>query len=153
MDKKLEVVMNDVFSKDTGEPVTIPVFKTNFNAELFPDEGEENSGEVVTIPDQSMPIIEILKRYSNGIPFEEDEGFYEEEGSELLPANWMQLDLSQKYDYIREAAEKTQETLDAYNQVVNQMEEQRKKDEIIKKYEDERKEFEKNIKPIENKPQ
>lgn len=56
--------------------------KTPYNLELFPDYPEVNSGEIITVPDQSLTVREILDRHTRGLPtnvsvntplFDEDE--------------------------------------------------------------------------------
>lgn len=43
-------------------------FKTQYNQDEFPIRGEVNRGVSMTIPDQTMSIKEIMRRYAQGLP-------------------------------------------------------------------------------------
>lgn len=77
-------------------------FKTQWNADQFPQEqGEKNPWPSLTIPDQSMSVMEIMQRYANGIPFEAPSvGFYDED--DPMP-DVRKLDLAEIQDMQDEA--------------------------------------------------
>lgn len=45
-------------------------FKTQFNAHEFPSDAELNTKPSLTVPDQSMTIAEIMRRFAQGLPME-----------------------------------------------------------------------------------
>lgn len=54
--------------KGLVELVNLPIpFKTPYNAELFPQDGEINDLPSKTVPDQAMSVREILSRYARGL--------------------------------------------------------------------------------------
>lgn len=75
-------------------------FRSPRNSRILPKAYEENDQPSKTIPDQTMSIGEILKRYASGLPLGGVKTpLYEGEESEV-PANWDKLDLSEKHDLI-----------------------------------------------------
>jgi hypothetical protein len=57
--------------------------KTIFNADFFPVQGEINNKPSLTIPDQTLPIREILARFAKGIPVGVKTPIYEGEENNL----------------------------------------------------------------------
>lgn len=57
--------------------------KTPFNADFFPVQGERNTKPSMTIPDQTLPIREILARYAKGLPVSVKTPIYEGEDNNL----------------------------------------------------------------------
>lgn len=57
--------------------------KTMFNADFFPVQGEVNTKPSMTIPDQTLPIREILARYAKGLPVSVKTPIYEGEDNNL----------------------------------------------------------------------
>jgi len=48
--------------------IITPRFRTWYNHKEIPSPGEENSGEVITVPYQSYTIREIFEKFGNGMP-------------------------------------------------------------------------------------
>lgn len=57
--------------------------KNIFNAEFFPRDGERNTKPSLTIPDQTLPIREILSRFAKGLPIGVNTPIYEGEDNDL----------------------------------------------------------------------
>lgn len=69
-------------------------FQTHFNRKEHPTQEETNTLESMTIPDQSMTIEEIYRRFAQGRPVNiERQPVYD--GDVLLP-NWQRLDLAER---------------------------------------------------------
>lgn len=49
---------------------TLPTVKNTLNARLFPTPGEINTMPSRTVPDQALPMREILRRFANGMPLD-----------------------------------------------------------------------------------
>lgn len=109
------------------------MFKTFVNA--VPSPGEKNLMASMTVPDQSMPLREIVRRFANGEPLPRDSNFYDDdEDDPMLPANWEQLDLSEKFDYVRQH----KEILDEFGRFQEKEKERKQKESIISEYESEK---------------
>lgn len=77
-------------------------FRTAFNLDEFPaPAGEKNHGQSMTIPDQSMSIREIMRRYAQGLPVEgERVPIYDEENDLPDPKT---LDLTERQEMAENA--------------------------------------------------
>lgn len=72
-------------------------------------EGESSTKPSETVPDQSMPIIEIMRRYASGLPLGGMKNpVYQGEDSGI-PPNWDKMDLSEKMDFKEANAERINE--------------------------------------------
>lgn len=94
--------MNTILiNNDTGETYEFPKYKNSRNAHLFPSKGQSFKGLTSkTVPDQSLPISEILKRFTRGIPIDNvTTPVYDEDGSMPDPKS---MDISEWYDLQRE---------------------------------------------------
>lgn len=101
-------------------------FKNHYNSDRFPDEGEINIMPSKTIPDQSLSIPDILKRYAQGLSFNGVQvGEYDEENPDL--PDFKKMDLSEIDEFRKYAAAKVKE---AQDNVTKQMEERKKNDTI-----------------------
>lgn len=89
-----------------------PKIKYAWMTKYLPQEGEVNNQPSKTIPDQSMSIPELIKRYASGQPLG---GYkiplYEGEEDILQGTNWQKLDLSEKMDILRSAKSEYEETI------------------------------------------
>lgn len=82
-------------------------FQTQWNRHHV--RGEESAKPSETVPDQSMPIIEIMRRYASGLPLGGmRQPIYQGEDSGI-PPNWDQMDISEKMDFKEEHAKKIHE--------------------------------------------
>jgi hypothetical protein len=81
-------------------------FKTPYNS--VPDPGEINTKPSETIPDQSLSIPEIIRRFASGLPLGGAKvTYYDEEDDILDGVDPRTLDISEKYDLLETiAAEK-----------------------------------------------
>lgn len=69
-------------NKNKQETDELPKFKTNYNAHLFPRMGRRSQMPSKTVPDQSLPVSEIIRRFTRGIPVENyTTPLYDEEGT------------------------------------------------------------------------
>lgn len=84
-------------------------FRTAYNSE--PEKGEVNNMPSETIPDQSMSVGEIVKRYARGLPLDGARvpvWMDREEPDDLDLLDWNKLDLAEK----QEIRERYQQELD-----------------------------------------
>lgn len=90
------------------KPETYP-WRTQYNAVNTPKDHEVNILPSKTIPDQSMPVIEIMKRYSQGLPLggAKNPVYYGEEPG--IPEDWEKWDLSERMAYKEENLERIKE--------------------------------------------
>jgi hypothetical protein len=85
--------------------------KTNYNRQQHERKGETNSKPSKTIPDQTLSIPELIKRYANGqslggvkTPFYED--------TDILNGKpFASFDLSEQYDIVKNAKQEYTETI------------------------------------------
>lgn len=78
------------------------MIKTMFNAEFFPVRGERNNKPSLTIPDQTLPIREILARFSKGLPVGVKVPIYEGEDNTLPDPKTLDLvDLQEMQEAIK----------------------------------------------------
>lgn len=68
-------------------------FKNHYNAE--PSEGEKLFGPSQTVPDQSMSVTEIMRRYASGLPMQGERVPIYDGDEELIP-NWDKMDLADR---------------------------------------------------------
>lgn len=62
-------------------------------------EGESSTKPSQTVPDQSMPIIEIMRRYASGLPLGGMKNPVYQGEESGIPPNWDKMDLSEKMDF------------------------------------------------------
>lgn len=101
--------------KDYGD--VLPEYKTSQNAFLFPKRGEDFTNvKSKTVPDQALPISEIMKRYTRGIPVDNmHTPVYDEDGSMPDPKS---MDISEWYelqDRTKEEVREYKKSLDDIN--------------------------------------
>lgn len=94
---------------DTGEEVPLPAIKTYLTAHLFPDVGEDYSGDrgvSETVPDQSLSISQIMTRFASGQSVDLGlDGTYEDEEDPILAPDWEHMDLADREAYLAEVQE------------------------------------------------
>lgn len=96
--------------------------RTPFNSKEFKKNYEVNDEPSMTIPDQTMSITEILRRYASGLPISgEKVPIYHDE--EDLP-EWKTLDLSEK----QELKDQIAEDIRQYQVALQEQERKRKKE-------------------------
>lgn len=119
-------------------------FKTQFNFKEFPRKLEITGTRISkTIPDQSLSVKDIMRRYSQGLSFGNIKvGEYDEANPDFLP-DFSRMDLSEIHDFKLWVSEQLKEKKE---EVTRQMEESRKKQtlDLYKKW----KEKEDSEKPI-----
>lgn len=77
--------------------------KTMFNADFFPVQGEVNTKPSLTIPDQTLPIREILARFAKGLPVGVKTPVYEGEDNDLPDPRTLDLvDIQNMQEAIRD---------------------------------------------------
>lgn len=84
-----------------------PTYKTPYNANKWPKDHEKNYAPSMTVPDQSMSIKEIMDRHAKGLPIigNGNVPMYEDETTGILwPADWEKMDISEKQEYMEQAA-------------------------------------------------
>lgn len=88
-------------------------FKTQWNG--FPSTtGEKNYSPSLTVPDQSMPISEIMSRFARGLPVEGAKvTFYDEEND--LP-DLKNMDLAERQEYIEMAKDEIEAIKEKHKQ-------------------------------------
>lgn len=114
-------------------------FRNHYNS--VEDKGEVNKGKSMTVPDQSLSINDILRRYAKGLSFNGIKvGEYDEENPDL--PDFRKMDLSEIDEFKKYAAAKVKEAQDG---ITKQMEERKQKDtvEMYKRWKEE--EFKKGV--------
>lgn len=68
---------------------------------------EVNTKPSLTIPDQTMTVVQIMQRYAQGLPLTSGVKvpIYEGEDSEV-PLNWDKMDISEQQDFMEENAQR-----------------------------------------------
>lgn len=78
-------------------------FKTHYNADQFPPGTEKPKGKSMTVPDQSMSIATILKRYASGLGYDGVKmALYDEEDTMPDPRT---LDLAEREQMMSDVKE------------------------------------------------
>lgn len=75
--------------------------KNMLNAEQFIYEGEKNHEPSMTIPDQTLPLKELISRFTRGLPISQFKPVYDENGDLPDPRK---MDLAELYEMRKAAA-------------------------------------------------
>jgi len=86
--------------------------KTNYNTEKHIAHGEVNSQPSKTIPDQTLSIPELIRRYASGQSLGGGRIPIYEENDMLNGRPFASFDLSEQHDIVRNAKNEYQETID-----------------------------------------
>lgn len=105
----------------------IPKIRTPYNWQ--PKKGEVNDQPSRTVPDQTMSINEIFRRYAQGLPLGGERMVYYDEEDDTPDLDAMEL--TDRMDYIQELAEK----LEAEDKAKAEKKRKAYEDEVIKRYE------------------
>lgn len=77
------------------------LFKTQYNADEFPNDNEKIVGKSMTVPDQTMSVRELLERYHRGLPLGgEKVPIYD--GEEDYMPDLATMDLADRQAYLEE---------------------------------------------------
>lgn len=113
MEQKVQQVLFADIDIDSGEIGAaksmlspLPIIRDTFNSKYFPKRGEINNEPSLTIPDQEMPIGDMMRRLANGLPLNGKVPLYAEEGD--MP-DTSKMDLAEKEALIKEVQEEVQE--------------------------------------------
>lgn len=98
----------------------IPKFKNHFNS--IPDQGKSIKGPSKTIPDQSMTISEIMRRFASGLPVEGAKVSVYDGEDELLP-DMAKMDLADRQELL-------EQTRDQVRRLQAQLREKKLKDSV-----------------------
>jgi len=82
------------------------IIKTPYNRELHEKQYEKNTLPSKTIPDQTLSIPELIKRYASGLPLEgHKQPIYSDNPEDDILGGrvFASLDLSEQYDIVRNA--------------------------------------------------
>lgn len=105
--------------RETGEIAeTLPIVKNWLNNHLFPRSYEENDGQSLSIPDQSLTVAQMLERQSKGLPISFNQGTPYYLGDEEMP-DVQKMDISEIQDlkeFIYEKKKAAQEAAVAQRQ-------------------------------------
>ncbi|AXH77877.1 MAG: hypothetical protein [Microviridae sp.] len=83
-------------------------FQNHFNRAEFPRRFEKNTQPSMTVPDQAMPMREIMRRYASGLPIAAGKvPIYEDPESDL--PDLTNMDLADRQEYIEKAAQELKE--------------------------------------------
>lgn len=81
------------------------MFKTQYNKVLFPTKGEVNNQASLTVPDETMSVSEIMRRYVKGLPMGSQRvPLYEEDDNDAMP-DLSRMDKADRMMYAKEAAD------------------------------------------------
>jgi hypothetical protein len=84
----------------------MPKFRQPYDYTTHSKDYEKNTQPSKTIPDQTMSIPELIRRYASGLPLGGARvPMYEDDPEQdiLNGRNWSSLDLTEKHDFIRSA--------------------------------------------------
>lgn len=99
---KVEEVFNDV----------LPTYKTSHNARLFPKFVEKFTGVSQTVPDQSMTVSQLVKRFASGLPLSGVKvPLYEGEDALFAGIDFSKLDLAEKEQMYKNLSEQYNDSL------------------------------------------
>lgn len=95
-----------------------PKFCTPYNRENFPVQKEKNTLPSLTVPDQTMSIKEIMRRFAQGLPMEgEKVPVYDGEENDLPDSRTMDLaDIQEMRERIKNDIEEGERALKHYKQ-------------------------------------
>lgn len=86
----------------------LPRIKNSANANDFPKENRDCGGKSATVPDQTMSLREIVRRYTRGVPLPVVAGgYFDEEESEGIDLRT--LDISEVDEMVKKARETVKE--------------------------------------------
>lgn len=91
----------DNVDKSTGE--VLPRIKTPLNAHLYPHDHEKNEQPSMTVPNQSMTVLEMIQRHRKGLPIDQSRGALYQ-GEELIP-DISNMDLVDRHAYMDSVAD------------------------------------------------
>lgn len=82
------------------------VWRTAFNHTTLGYPVQKKFGKSMTVPDQNMSVVEIMKRYASGRPIKGQSGvpIYDEETDQWYGVDPRSLDISERADKMREVA-------------------------------------------------
>lgn len=114
--------------------VSTTPFKTKYNAPRFPDKGEVNEMPSMTIPDQSLTVAELVYRFTHGQPLGGHRTpVYDDDQEINYPANWEKLDISEKYEFMKERQQEYQKLVSDLDLKKNQILKEKQDQEIEKR--------------------
>lgn len=122
-----------------------PRFKTQYNAPTFVRHYEKNTGELLTQPDQALPMRTILEKYRRtGIVEGNKQMVYDDNGNgeEIYIPDLRKMDLSE----IHEMVEENRKAIASMQKVMQDKEQERLQAEL---YEEFKKQYEKEKQPEE----
>lgn len=102
-------------------------FKTHYNS--VPDIGEVNNGKSMTIPDQSLSVRDIMRRYASGLGYSNVKVGEYQTDEEDLP-DFKKMDLSEIHDFKKYVSDNLREK----QRVVTEQMEERKKSQTLEMY-------------------
>lgn len=90
-----------------------PTIRTPYNSRYFAKNQEVNTEPSLTVPDEAMTVIEILKRYASGLPINGGKvPLYEENGD--MP-DYSELDLAERQVIIEQYQQEIKEITERVN--------------------------------------
>lgn len=87
----------------TGD-IKLPKVKTQLTAPLYEKRHERNNGKSMTVPNQAMSVLEMLKRHRQGLPLDQARGALFHEGDEPV-RNLDHMDLVDRQAYMDSVAD------------------------------------------------
>lgn len=86
----------------------LPRIKNSANANDYPKNYRDCGGKSATVPDQTLPLREIVKRYTRGVPLPQVAGgYFDEEDSDGVDIRT--LDISEVDEMVKKARETVKE--------------------------------------------
>lgn len=87
----------------TGE-IKNPIIKTQYTAKYYPKDHEHQTEKSLTVPNQSMTILEMVKRHQKGLPVDGGRQTPIYNGEDLIP-DLNNMDLADREAYIDSVAD------------------------------------------------
>lgn len=108
-------------------------FQNHYNRDQFPRGYEVNNEPSDTVPNQSLTVRELVYRFTHNMDLNAvSMRSYDQDDEIQVPANWNQLDLSEKMDFLQQRKDEAEGLLKNVERMRNE-EENRKRDEEIER--------------------
>lgn len=118
--------LTDPMEQETKDILPV-VLKNSMNAPHFSQQGEQNNQASMTVPDQTMPIREILDRYARGLPLDNlKTPVYNGEDDDFPDLS--KMDLADREQYIMDRQQELKEINERLSLEKNKMEAEKKKE-------------------------
>jgi hypothetical protein len=132
--KQSKQLSTEIVNTETGE-ITKPRFKSHYNTNQFPTQGERNILPSLAVPDMALTVQEIIKRHTRGIPiFMHNNGTYQDGPDPLNGRDINTLDIEEIQQIATQARERYTAAQDKWTAEQEQMRQERVKEHWQQEY-------------------